>query len=151
MHAVLILLSCQLKSFQELFGYLSNILYRFRPTVDSQQWKSGSGITQELYQSEFLNKINALNNTFIEGSHPQLFHTFKLHNQIMKKQENQLVESQNWKKWEGKVIGTENQIKEALNALGREPKDVQELKRVLFEQSNEKLSKSFEEAKYSPY
>ena len=49
-------------------------------------------------------------------------------------------------KWVGKVSGTPEDIKRALEALDREPKDIEELAKLIREQRQESLSKDFEEA-----
>lgn len=60
-----------------------------------------------------------------------------------------------WKKWVGKVCGSNQEIRDALVTLDNEPKDAKELQMKIFEQGRIELGKILEEAEkgyqYCPY
>jgi len=62
--------------------------------------------------------------------------------------------SKNWKKWVGKVMTSNKNIKQALkefDALGREPKNIKELEDLIFKRENEKLVKDVKRGNESSF
>ncbi len=55
----------------------------------------------------------------------------------------------NWEKWDGRVSGTPADIKNALKILNREPKDAEELARLIRTQRRESLQSGLEKSKES--
>ena len=77
----------------------------------------------------------------LESEEAMMLHLFRQNNELLDNKA-----SENWKKWEGKVSGNQNAIKNALKALGREPSDVNELEKLLLKQARESLANVLKEA-----
>ena len=58
---------------------------------------------------------------------------------------------QDWKKWEGKVLGSENDIKKALVILNKEPKDAEELQAVISKIRKDEISQTSRDSRNSYY
>lgn len=68
-----------------------------------------------------------------------MFHGWKLEGEDMSDGKNSHQANLDWQKWVGRVSGSEQQIQEALQALGREPRDAQELQREIVVQMEKNL------------
>lgn len=52
----------------------------------------------------------------------------------------------NWQEWEHKVIGTSDEIKEALKALNRRPRNAAELEKIILDKREQEALKTLNEA-----
>ena len=53
-------------------------------------------------------------------------------------------DNDNMQKWRNTVLGTDEEIKNAIKILNRQPVSFRELNKVIFEEDSRKLDKSYE-------
>lgn len=66
-------------------------------------------------------------------------------------QQNTTAPDQQWQKWVGKVLGSEDDIKNALKELNREPKDTDELQTAIFAVRKREIEETARESAETGY
>lgn len=54
--------------------------------------------------------------------------------------------TQHWKKWQGKVLGSESDIKQALKILKRDPKTIDELQAIIIKIRKQEVEKTLKDS-----